>query len=469
MGSALSAGKRPEQSPMTHLHTFLRRPWLALLALLLLVLLTSGAVWVLALRGTDQLQRAPAPGAEAISTLSDVSVRFPELMDESVVPALSFTPAVSGTVHWQANTLHFEPARPLQSATTYTITLSDMQTAAGEALPAQSWHFRTAPLHVLYVGWDAQQRPQLYRASLGGDDPRPLTDNELGIEGYTLSPDGSTIVYSARRADGGADLWRVTRDGDDARRLLACPDAECGNVAWHPDGRRLVYVRRELLPAEEEATERPRLWWLLLEREETVPVFADEEQGGTLPRFSASGRWLAYVSPGERAILAYDLESEASVLIPSETGEAPMWHPQQPELLSTEILFPGERFSVHIYRVAVPSANTIDLSGDLETNDSAPAWSPDGKQIAFTRKVPRAPIGKQIWLMQANGSEQRPLTSDPQSNFSNPTWSPDGTLLLAQHFRISEPSARPAIWHLDATSGESTVVAPSGILPRWLP
>lgn len=453
---------------MTRLYR-LHHPWPLLLSLLLLLLLMASTVWVLALRGTGQLRLSPAPGSEEISTLSSISVRFPQAMDQAATPALSFSPPVSGTIDWQADTLSFEPDDPLQPASTYTVTLSGLQTAAGDTVPAQSWHFRTAPLSVLYVGWDAEQRPQLYRVSPEGSDPHPLTDNELGIEGYALSADGSTIIYSARRGDGGTDLWAVSRTGEEQRRLLACPGAACGNVAWHPDGRRLVYVRRELSPAEDAVTDRPRLWWLLPESEETVPVFADEEQVGTLPRFSPSGRWLAYVSPRERAIFAYDLESEASVLIPSQTGEAPGWHPQEPELLSSEILFPGERFSVHIYRVAVPSANAIDLSGDLETNDSAPAWSPDGKQIAFSRKVPRAPIGKQIWLMQANGSEQRPLTRDPQSNFGNPAWSPDGTTLLVQHFPIGEPSARPAIWRLDANTGEPTVVAPAGILPNWLP
>ena len=55
-------------------------------------------------------------------------------------------------------------------------------------------------------------------------------------------------------------------------------------------------------------------------------------------------------------------------------------------------------------------------SGDFD-----PVWSPDGSLIAF-----RAPQEADIYVMDADGSDQRRVTTSPGSNTS-PSWSPDGS------------------------------------------
>jgi Tol biopolymer transport system component len=49
------------------------------------------------------------------------------------------------------------------------------------------------------------------------------------------------------------------------------------------------------------------------------------------------------------------------------------------------------------------------------------AWSPDGSKIAFVKMA-----GEQIYVVNADGSDERQLTSFPD-NVYEPTWSPDGT------------------------------------------
>ena len=53
---------------------------------------------------------------------------------------------------------------------------------------------------------------------------------------------------------------------------------------------------------------------------------------------------------------------------------------------------------------------------------SAPAWSPDGRKIAFTSERDG---NSEVYVMNANGSGQRNLTRDPAYD-ADPTWSPDG-------------------------------------------
>ena len=56
-----------------------------------------------------------------------------------------------------------------------------------------------------------------------------------------------------------------------------------------------------------------------------------------------------------------------------------------------------------------------------------PSWSPDGRQIAFS-------TFSQIYVMDADGSNQQPLTSSSVSKFG-PSWSPDGRQIAFYSYR----------------------------------
>ena len=59
--------------------------------------------------------------------------------------------------------------------------------------------------------------------------------------------------------------------------------------------------------------------------------------------------------------------------------------------------------------------------------DTAPRWSPDGKQIAFLRAVEKEgkPQPPQIYLLDMDGGEARPIT-DVKDGAGGPAWAPDG-------------------------------------------
>jgi Tol biopolymer transport system component len=74
----------------------------------------------------------------------------------------------------------------------------------------------------------------------------------------------------------------------------------------------------------------------------------------------------------------------------------------------------------------------VQLTEQPRRIDGDPAWSPDGRQIAFRRG---AGIDAEIYLMNADGTNERLLATGPGPD-SDPTWSPDGG-------RIAFVSARP--------------------------
>ncbi len=90
----------------------------------------------------------------------------------------------------------------------------------------------------------------------------------------------------------------------------------------------------------------------------------------------------------------------------------------------------GSQIAYHKHQSdEVWSINVADFDGGnerrlthTETQDAGPVWSPDGSQIAFSR-------GGDIWLMLADGSDQRLLLDDPVSSCCL-DWSPDGSRIV---------------------------------------
>src|SRR5919106_4361487 len=72
------------------------------------------------------------------------------------------------------------------------------------------------------------------------------------------------------------------------------------------------------------------------------------------------------------------------------------------------------------------SGPTVPDAGNVD--DGYPAWPPDGNTIAFVRTAGGSRNQTSgIYLMDADGSDQRPLTSSKGKTYDfDPQWSPDG-------------------------------------------
>jgi len=64
-----------------------------------------------------------------------------------------------------------------------------------------------------------------------------------------------------------------------------------------------------------------------------------------------------------------------------------------------------------------------------QENTSTPAWSPDGKRIAFVRGKGR---NSDIYVMNADGTHRRKITKS-LSEDAFPSWSPDGKTIAFTH------------------------------------
>lgn len=95
-----------------------------------------------------------------------------------------------------------------------------------------------------------------------------------------------------------------------------------------------------------------------------------------------------------------------------------------------------------------------------------PFWSPDRTRIAFRPRPIGAGVDPQLWLVNTDGSDQRPIADVGESI----GWSPDSTrLLFEDSVYTTDTTGEPArMWLVDAASGEATVLG-RGYLPQFLP
>ena len=110
-----------------------------------------------------------------------------------------------------------------------------------------------------------------------------------------------------------------------------------------------------------------------------------------------------------------------------------------------------------------PRRVTINPSGDLR-----PAWSPDGKKIAFVSNR-RNKDHLQIWVIDADGKNPIRLTDGLWDD--NPDWSPDGkTIAYDAHLHADEHDVAPAgITVMDADGNNKRLLTREGAHPTWSP
>jgi Tol biopolymer transport system component len=127
-----------------------------------------------------------------------------------------------------------------------------------------------APRHILRFNLNADQILNLTR------------DNYLEDANPMASPDGDWIAFErkslrAERWTPGRQLWLMLPDGQQPQPLTDAPNYHHTNIAWHPDGKRLAYVRYN----NAELSEPPEIWLIDRAGEENIRLIIN----GYAPRW----------------------------------------------------------------------------------------------------------------------------------------------------------------------------------------
>jgi Tol biopolymer transport system component len=115
--------------------------------------------------------------------------------------------------------------------------------------------------------------------------------------------------------------------------------------------------------------------------------------------------------------------------------------------------FSGERGDSggSIYTVAVDgTSDPVNLTNAV--TDSEPAWSPDGKSIAFVRIQPNDEKNGDIFVMTKDGSNQRTIVENDADD-RNPAWSRDGRSIVFRSGRDQNPADTSGYFVADVEVG----------------
>lgn len=257
------------------------------------------------------------------------------------------------------------------------------------------------------------------------------------------SSSNDLIAFHSDR-DGDYDLYTMRPNGRNVTRLTDYygPDRD---PAWSPDGRHIAF-------------------WSRCAGAETCSY------GGLM----ALRPW---------SIVMMDADGSNKTIVERATQFS--WSPDSTKLALTVNAGTGAAPSVGIHYVETGKPGLMRLT--TTRGDGQPAWSPDGKRIAYTSpvRVPPQPGAvenaidvREIYVMNADGSDSRKLVGVEQEASPTPNaplrWSPDGTRLLYYSVRdecqqVDEPEEvgdKPSCTKATSISQTYVVDVASGRLAR---
>ena len=139
----------------------------------------------------------------------------------------------------------------------------------------------------------------------------------------------------------------------------------------------------------------------------------------------------------------------------------PSWSPD-----GTKVAFTFEDFdgNSNIFAVEAGGVNVVQIT--FTGSDYQPVWSPDGRKIAF---VSDRVADYEIYVMNADGTDQTNLTNDPDGDDERPTWSPDGTKIAFQSDRNFDYEIY--VMNADGTNQVNITnnSAADDLMPAWSP
>ena len=147
----------------------------------------------------------------------------------------------------------------------------------------------------------------------------------------------------------------------------------------------------------------------------------------------------------------------------------------------TRIAFASDRnldWEAEIYLIN-PNGKQIQQLTEQPKSDTEPAWSPDGKQIAFVSyrdlaRIPRGILRGEIYLMNADGTNPINLTRTIERADGHSSWSPDGKQIAFTSAELlnEDTLANSNIFVIDADGGNPRNITNHDALdqtPDWAP
>ena len=257
---------------------------------------------------------------------------------------------------------------------------------------------------------------------------RPLRANDLyhlrDVSDPQLSPDGKWVAYTVSAMDSAKDksvshVWMTSWDGANTIQATTSKQSE-HDPRWSPDNRYLAFL------SSREGAKETQLWLL-------------DRRGGEAARISTVPAGIsdyAWSPDGNRVVLvAEDPDSaESDTTAPPKPIVVTRYHFKNDD----EGYLQDRHYHLYLLDVATQKLEQL-TSGSFD--EESPAWSPDGRSIAFVSNHDADPDRSEnsdVFVMAATpGAPARQLTTFRGPDNGDLAWSPDGKRIA--YLRGSEP------------------------------
>ena len=306
-----------------------------------------------------------------------------------------------------------------------------------------------------------KRRSDLWLVGTDGSGLRPLTRHPDSDTSGTWSPDGKTVYFLSTRS-GSSQVWKLPLDGGEAQQLTTLP-LDVGSFVLSPDGKSLA-LSMEVFPGSTPEETRKRL----------DEIAAGKATGKTYDRLFfrhwdswADGRrnhiFVMPASGGTPVDVMKDMDADA----PSKPFGGRSEYTFTPD--SRGIVFGArnagreEAWSTNFDLFVAPadgSAAPRNLTSANPAWDAHPAFSPDGRTLAYTAmKRPGYEADRFRIVLRAwpEGAE-RVLTEAWDRSAGDLAWSADGKTL----FTTSDDLGNHALFAIDVASGKVRTVVGKG-------
>jgi dipeptidyl aminopeptidase/acylaminoacyl peptidase len=306
---------------------------------------------------------------------------------------------------------------------------------------------------------DDKNRTRVWMISTAGGAAVPLTAEDVSSEHARWSPDGKYLAFLSGRGGGKSDkededkkkeIWLLNREGGEAQKLTETIQ-DVDTYAWSPAGDRIVLELQDPSIDEIEASKNK-------DKSEAKP----KPHPWVIDRLHFKEDEIGYLDRRRKHLFVYELASHKMTQITSGDYDdsAPAWSPDGRSIAfvsnRSDSQDPDRNFNTDIWVVAADNSDRGTSLVKVTTNpgaDESPAWSPDGKWLAFTTQLDPKLFDYatfHIAIAPSSGGEANVLTLKLDRNSSEPRFSPDGKWI----YFIADDDGTQNLMRIPARGGE---------------